>query len=134
MGRYITIRGGKRKRSHIQCKQSLSSRSLELRGNFQTHRWSYIWEDSENRVISHILGPRPPTLSNPRMTQCLLLLSDIKVALFLFAGHSFLANNLRFMVKLIVKTIVINGKIHNNKRKRFYSSNKEGLIPHDRRV
>jgi hypothetical protein len=37
----------------------------------------------------------------------------------------FLANNLRFM---IVKTIVINGKIHKNKRKRFYSSNKEGLI------
>jgi hypothetical protein len=32
------------------------------------------------------------------------------------------------MVKLIVKTIVINGKIHNNKRKRFYSSNKESLI------
>ena len=50
------------------------------------------------------------------------------VALFLFASHSFLANNLRFMVKLIVKTIVINGKIHKNKRKRFYSSNKEGLI------
>jgi ascorbate-specific PTS system EIIC-type component UlaA len=48
--------------------------------------------------------------------------------LFLFAGHSFLANSLRFLVKLIVKTIVINGKIHNNKRKRFYSSNKEGLI------
>jgi hypothetical protein len=49
------------------------------------------------------------------------------VALFLFASHSFLANNLRFMVKLIDKTIVINGKIHKNKRKRFYSSNK-GLI------
>jgi hypothetical protein len=32
--------------------QSLSPRSLELRGNFQTHRWSYIWEDTENRVIS----------------------------------------------------------------------------------
>jgi hypothetical protein len=32
------------------------------------------------------------------------------------------------MVKLIVKTIVINGKIHKNKRKRFNSSNKEGLI------
>jgi hypothetical protein len=48
--------------------------------------------------------------------------------LFLFASHSFLANNLRFMVKLIVKTIVINRKIHKNKRKRFYSSNKEGLI------
>ena len=56
------------------------------------------------------------------------LQSEIKVALFLFASHSFLANNLRFMVKLIVKTIVINGKIHKNKRKRFYSSNKEGLI------
>ena len=56
------------------------------------------------------------------------LQSEIKVALFLFAGHSFLANNLRFMVKLIVKTIVINRKIHKNKRKRFYSSNKEGLI------
>jgi hypothetical protein len=36
--------------------------------------------------------------------------------------------NLGLMVKLIVKTIVINGKIHKNKRKRFYSSNKEGLI------
>jgi hypothetical protein len=32
------------------------------------------------------------------------------------------------MVKLIDKTIVINGKIHKNKRKRFDSSNKEGLI------
>jgi hypothetical protein len=32
------------------------------------------------------------------------------------------------MVKPIVKTIVINGKMHKNKRKRFYSSNKEGLI------
>jgi hypothetical protein len=56
------------------------------------------------------------------------LQSEIKVALFLFESHSFLANNLRFMVKLIVKTIVINGKIHKNKRERFYSSNKEGLI------
>ena len=56
------------------------------------------------------------------------LQSEINVALFLFASHSFLANNLRFMVKLIVKTIVINGKIHKNKRKRFHSSNKEGLI------
>ena len=53
---------------------------------------------------------------------------EIKVALFLFASHSFLVNNVRFMVKLIVKTIVINRKIHKNKRKRFYSSNKEGLI------
>jgi hypothetical protein len=48
--------------------------------------------------------------------------------MFLFASHSFLANNLRFMVKLIVKTIVINGKIHKNKKEKFYSSNKEGLI------
>ena len=32
------------------------------------------------------------------------------------------------MVKLIDKTIVINGKIHKNKRKRFYSSNKEGYV------
>jgi hypothetical protein len=56
------------------------------------------------------------------------LQSEIKVALFLFACHSFLANNLRFMVKLIVKRIVINRKIHKNKRNRFYSSNKEGLI------
>ena len=53
------------------------------------------------------------------------LKSEIKVTLFLFA------NNLRFMVKLVDKVIVINGKIHKNKRKRFYSSNnlnKEGLI------
>ena len=38
------------------------------------------------------------------------LQSEIKVALFLFASHSFLANILRFMVKLIDKAIVINGK------------------------
>jgi hypothetical protein len=38
------------------------------------------------------------------------LQSEIKVALFLFVSHSFLANNLRFMVKLIDKAIVINGK------------------------
>ena len=56
------------------------------------------------------------------------LQSEIKVTLFLFASHSFLENNLRFMVKLIDKAIVINGKIHKNERKRFYSSNKEGLI------
>ena len=56
------------------------------------------------------------------------LQSEIKVPMFLFASHSFLANNLRFMVKLIVKTIVINGKIHKNKKEKFYSSNKEGLI------
>jgi hypothetical protein len=56
------------------------------------------------------------------------LQSEIKVALFLFASLSFLENNLRFMVKLIDKAIVINGKIHKNQRKRFYSSNKEGFI------
>ena len=38
------------------------------------------------------------------------LQSEIKVALFLFASISFLANNLRFMVKLIDKAIVINLK------------------------
>ena len=56
------------------------------------------------------------------------LQSEIKVALFLFASHPFLANYLRFMVKLIDKAIVINVKIHKNERKGFYSSNKEGLI------
>jgi hypothetical protein len=48
------------------------------------------------------------------------LQSEIKVTLFLFASRSFLANNLRFMVKLIDKAIVINVKIHKNERKRFY--------------
>ena len=45
--------------------------------------------------------------------------AKLKSPCFFFASHSFFANNLRFMVKLIVKTIVINGKIHKNKRKRF---------------
>jgi hypothetical protein len=44
---------------HIQYKQSLSPRSLELRENFQTHRWLHIWEDTENRVISHTPGLYP---------------------------------------------------------------------------
>jgi hypothetical protein len=46
--RRIAIERQKEKESffltgHIQCKHSLSPRSLELRGNFQMHRWSYIW-------------------------------------------------------------------------------------------
>ena len=53
---------------------------------------------------------------------------------FLFARRSFLENNLHFMVKLIDKSIVINGKIHKNKSVRFYSSNKEGLICCDKRI
>jgi hypothetical protein len=56
------------------------------------------------------------------------LQSEIKVALFLFASHSFLANYLHFMVKLIDKANVINVKINKNKRNWFYSSNKEDLI------
>jgi hypothetical protein len=51
-----------------------------------------------------------------------------KVALFVFACCSFLANNLHFMVKMIDKAVVINVKIHKNKRKQIYLSNKEGLI------
>ena len=43
-----------------------------------------------------------------------------KVALFLFASHSFLANNLHFIVKLIDKAIVNYVKIHKNERKRLY--------------
>jgi hypothetical protein len=51
---------GKRKRSHfvltghIQCKQSLSPRSLELRGNFQTYRWSYILRSLIIFMILHL--------------------------------------------------------------------------------
>jgi hypothetical protein len=49
--------------------------------------------------------------------------AKLKSPCFFLQVNSFLTNNLRFMVKLIVKTIVINGKIHiKNKRKRFYSS------------
>ena len=36
------------------------------------------------------------------------LQNEIKVALFLFASHSFLAHNLRFMVKLIDKTDLLS--------------------------
>jgi hypothetical protein len=47
--------------------------------------------------------------------------------LFLFASRSFLANKLRFKVKVIDKTIAINVNILKNERKRLYSSNKENL-------
>ena len=50
---------------------------------------------------------------------------EIKVALVLLASHSFLANNLRFMEKLIVKTSAFNGKIHKNKRKGFIQAIKK---------
>ena len=62
------------------------------------------------------------------------LQSEIKAVLFWFASRLFLANNLRFLIKLIDKAIVINGKIHKNKRKKFYSSNKECLIGWVKRV
>ena len=55
-----------------------------------------------------------------------LLQSEIVVALFLFASSSFLANNLHFKIKVIDKAIVINVKIH-NERKRLYSINKENF-------
>jgi len=55
------------------------------------------------------------------------LQSKIKVTLFLFASRSLLANNLRFMVKVIDKAIVINVKIYKNERKWLYSINKENL-------
>ena len=57
----------------------------------------------------------------------LRLKSEIKVALFLFVSHSFLANNLRFMVKLIDKAIVINGKYIRIRGKCFIRI-KKGLI------
>ena len=40
------------------------------------------------------------------------LQSEIKVTLFLFASRSLLANDLRLMVKVIDKAIVINVKIY----------------------
>jgi hypothetical protein len=52
--------------------------------------------------------------------QLMLLFLDSKVPLFLFASHSFLANYLHFMVKLIDKTIVINVKIHKNEREKAF--------------
>jgi hypothetical protein len=60
-------------------------------------------------------------LKSPRLQ------SEIIVTLFLFASRFFLANNLRFKVKVIDKTIAINVNILKNERKRLYSSNKENL-------
>jgi hypothetical protein len=67
-------------------------------------------------ISAEVAFPRiKPFPSRPISDEVALprLQSEIKVALFLFASHSFLANNLRFMVKLIVKTIVINQEAWN---------------------
>jgi hypothetical protein len=96
--------------------------------------YSITWSLSQNYMYSITCRVhqtrRSGRNSHPISTEVALprLQSEIKVALFLFASYSFLANNLCFIVKPIDKTIVINGKIHKNKRKRFYSSNKECLI------
>jgi hypothetical protein len=37
---------------HIQCKQS---KKLDIEGDFQMHKWPYIWEENESRVVSHTL-------------------------------------------------------------------------------
>ena len=60
--------------------------------------------------------------------------SEINFTLFLFTSHSFLANNLCFMVKLIEKTMLINVKYMRMREKRLYSSNKEGLPYWDKRI
>ena len=96
-------------KSHLKVSLSLSLSVFTTQGSPNQAKW----------------GKSRPISAEVALPQ---LQSEIKVALFLFASHSFLANNLRFMVKLIVKTNEINGKIYKNKRKRFYSSNKEGLI------
>jgi hypothetical protein len=82
------------------------------------------------RVCNNIAGrlPVPATprahqtrrRSHPISAEIALprLQSEIVVALFPFASRSFLANNLRFKVKVIDKAIVINVKIHKNERKR----------------
>jgi hypothetical protein len=62
------------------------------------------------------------------------LQSEIKVALFLFASRSLLANNLHFMVKVIDKAIVINVIIYKNERKWLYSINKENLSCWDKNI
>jgi hypothetical protein len=53
----------------------------ELRGDFQTHRWPYIWEDNEHRVVSI---PQAYTLKrfllfNWDLTICLLVVVKISV-------------------------------------------------------
>jgi hypothetical protein len=55
----MNFKGLKFKTAHIQCKQSVLPRSLELREDFQTCRWPYIWKDNDNRVVSHIPGLHP---------------------------------------------------------------------------
>ena len=55
----------------------------------------------------------------------------------IFESRSFLANNLRFLVKPIDKAIVINGEKNKNKRKAFIQAiymYKEGLICQDKRI
>jgi hypothetical protein len=47
------------KAAHIQCKQCVLPRSLELREDFQTHWWPYSLEDNENRVVSHTSSLHP---------------------------------------------------------------------------
>jgi hypothetical protein len=32
---------------------------LLLRGDLKMHRWPYIWENNENRVVSHTPGLHP---------------------------------------------------------------------------
>jgi hypothetical protein len=53
------------------------------------------------------------------------LQSEIKVALFLFSSHSFLANNLHFMVKLIDKAILIKGRYIRMREKGFIQAIKK---------
>ena len=93
--------------------------------NFVKHAYDIERLPSNMEGLTSLLRNSRPISAEVALPR---LQSEIKVALFLFASHSFLANYLRFMVKLIDKAIVINVKIHKNERKGFYSSNKEGLI------
>jgi hypothetical protein len=62
-------------------------RSLELRVDFQTHRWPYIWEDNENRVISNTLGLHP--IGKPRVSplRFLNISAVIQYLICVYASH-----------------------------------------------
>jgi hypothetical protein len=55
--------------------------------------------------------------------------SEIKVALFLFASHSFLANNFRFMVKLINKPFGVLCQFSGDEKNLSNFINEKGFYP-----
>ena len=98
--------------THTFIRRNLTIGNKQL-GSNHICIYKYIYRAHQTRRSGRNSRPISAEVALPRLQ------SKIKVALFLFSSHSFLANNLHFMIKLIDKAILIKGRYIRMREKGF---------------